>query len=145
MMKFPSGPSCLFSANDEAWVGLTWNLLPTEPLYWLIDCCVACGILVPWPRIKLGPTAVRVRSPKHRTTREFPQPIPTAALFMMRKFAHSLFVSCPLSVFSAPVAMFLQNYFTVIFLQRITCLVSLWSDLEREVSFAQEQERWSWC
>ena len=28
---FRSGPSLVFFANDEGWVGLTWNLPPTEP------------------------------------------------------------------------------------------------------------------
>ena len=33
---------------------------------------IACGILVPWPGIELGPTAVRARSPNYWTAREFP-------------------------------------------------------------------------
>ena len=33
--------------------------------------CEACGILVPWPGIKHGISAVKVRSPNHWTTREF--------------------------------------------------------------------------
>ena len=32
---------------------------------------MACGILVPWPRIKPGPLAARVGSPNHWTAREF--------------------------------------------------------------------------
>ena len=36
-------------------------------------CCQACGALVLWPGIKLGPLAVRVQSPNQWTTREFPQ------------------------------------------------------------------------
>ena len=37
---------------------------------WL--CCVACGILVPWPGIEPAPSAVKVRSPNHWTSREVP-------------------------------------------------------------------------
>ena len=33
----------------------------------------ACGILVPWPGIEPGPSAVKAQSPKHWTTREFPE------------------------------------------------------------------------
>ena len=33
----------------------------------------ACGILVPQPGIEPGPLAVKVRSPNHWTTREFPE------------------------------------------------------------------------
>ena len=33
-------------------------------------CCMACGILVPWPRIEPEPPAVEVQSPNHWTTRE---------------------------------------------------------------------------
>ena len=32
----------------------------------------ACGILVPWPGIEPGASAVKVQSPNHWTTREFP-------------------------------------------------------------------------
>ena len=35
-------------------------------------CLTACGILVPGPEIKLGPSAVGVHGPNHWTTREFP-------------------------------------------------------------------------
>ena len=34
---------------------------------------VACGVLVPRPGIKTGPSAVRARSPNHWTAREVPQ------------------------------------------------------------------------
>ena len=34
--------------------------------------CQACRIFVPQPGIELGPLAVEVWSPNHRTTREFP-------------------------------------------------------------------------
>ena len=33
---------------------------------------VACGILVPQPGIEPGPSALKVQSPNHWTTREFP-------------------------------------------------------------------------
>ena len=36
-------------------------------LFWLH--CVACGILVPWPRIKPGPSTGRTQSPNHWITR----------------------------------------------------------------------------
>ena len=36
---------------------------------------MACGILVPRPRIKPSPCAVEAWSPNHWTTREFPQNI----------------------------------------------------------------------
>ena len=39
-------------------------------IFWLR--CAACGIIVPWPGIEPGPSAVRARSPNHWTTREFP-------------------------------------------------------------------------
>ena len=35
-------------------------------------CRMACGISVPQPGIKPGPSAVRARSPNHWTAREFP-------------------------------------------------------------------------
>ena len=38
--------------------------------FWLR--CSACGILVPWPGIESPPSAVKVPSPNHWTTREFP-------------------------------------------------------------------------
>ena len=34
--------------------------------------CVACGVLVPQPGIKLGPTAMKAPSPNHQTVREVP-------------------------------------------------------------------------
>ena len=34
---------------------------------------MACGILVPWPGIEPGATAVKAPSPNHWTTREFPE------------------------------------------------------------------------
>ena len=34
--------------------------------------CTACEILVPWPGIEPGPSAVKEPSPNHWTTREFP-------------------------------------------------------------------------
>ena len=34
---------------------------------------MACGILVPRPRIEPGPLSVRVQSPNHWTTSEFPK------------------------------------------------------------------------
>ena len=33
---------------------------------------MACGLLVPWPGIEPGNSAVKARSPNHWTTREFP-------------------------------------------------------------------------
>ena len=33
----------------------------------------ACGILVPWPGIELGPSAKKAQSPDYWTTREFPK------------------------------------------------------------------------
>ena len=33
----------------------------------------ACGILVPWPGIEPGPSAVKVLSPNHWTSRKFPK------------------------------------------------------------------------
>ena len=35
---------------------------------------VACGILVPQPGVEPRPWALKVRSPSHWTTREFPAP-----------------------------------------------------------------------
>ena len=39
--------------------------------FWM--CCTACRILVPWPRIEPGPSAVKVPSPNHWTIGEVPQ------------------------------------------------------------------------
>ena len=39
-------------------------------IFW--PCHMACGILVPLLEIELGPSTVKVQSPKHWTTREFP-------------------------------------------------------------------------
>ena len=39
-------------------------------IFW--SCCMACGILVPWPRIEPVPLAVEARSLNHWTTREVP-------------------------------------------------------------------------
>ena len=36
-----------------------------------LPCCVTCGILVPWPGIEPGPSAVRVQNLNHWTAREF--------------------------------------------------------------------------
>ena len=46
-------------------------LLPCHPVYFLAPPTV-CGILVPWPAIELGPSALRVWSPNLWTAREFP-------------------------------------------------------------------------
>ena len=35
-------------------------------------CHTACGIFVPFPGIETGPSKMRVKSPTHWTTREFP-------------------------------------------------------------------------
>ena len=44
-------------------------------LFLLFFClhCMACGILVPWPGIEPGPSAVRLWSPNPWTAREFPK------------------------------------------------------------------------
>ena len=39
--------------------------------FFILPCCVTCGILVPWPGIEPGPSAVRIESPNHWTAREF--------------------------------------------------------------------------
>ena len=39
-------------------------------IFW--QCCVACGILVPWSGIEPRPSTVRAWSPNHWTAREFP-------------------------------------------------------------------------
>ena len=39
---------------------------------------MACGILVPWPRIELGPLAGTALSPNHWTTREVPETFKTS-------------------------------------------------------------------
>ena len=41
-------------------------------LHIYIPILEACGILVPWPGIEPGPSAVKVLSPNHWTIREFP-------------------------------------------------------------------------
>ena len=35
-------------------------------------CCVACGILVPWPGVEPRPSTVKAQSPNHWADREFP-------------------------------------------------------------------------
>ena len=40
-------------------------------IYW--PCCMACGISVPPPGIEPRPLAVKVPSPNHWTSREFPK------------------------------------------------------------------------
>ena len=52
-----------FTAGSQRWFSFS--------LFWPL--CEACGILVPWPGIKPGPSAVRAWSPSHWTVREFPQ------------------------------------------------------------------------
>ena len=42
-------------------------------LFFVFFGCGACGILVPQPGIKPGPSAVKAQSPNHWTTREFPK------------------------------------------------------------------------
>ena len=39
-------------------------------IFWL--CCAACRLLVPIPGTEAEPLAVKVQSPNHWTTREFP-------------------------------------------------------------------------
>ena len=46
------------------------HLSKDNAFFWLH--CMACGILTPWSGIKPGPSAVRMRSPIHWTTKEFP-------------------------------------------------------------------------
>ena len=41
-------------------------------VYFILFCHMACGILVPQPRIKPGPTVMKVESLYRWTTREFP-------------------------------------------------------------------------
>ena len=64
--------------SQQYWFFLPWEELcadyktafcffPPQP------CRAACGILVPWPGIEPGPSAVRARSPNHCTAREFPK------------------------------------------------------------------------
>jgi len=43
-----------------------------EVLFSFQPCCMVCGILVPQLRTEPRPLAVRMWSPKHWTTREFP-------------------------------------------------------------------------
>ena len=43
-----------------------------DPGFFFWSCHLACGISVPWSELEPWPLAVRVRSPDHWTTREFP-------------------------------------------------------------------------
>lgn len=52
------------------------------------QCCVACGILVPQPGIKLGPVAVRAQSLNHGSTREVPHA--RVLYFRMQRFCYWL-------------------------------------------------------
>ena len=80
--------------NKDKWSGTvflkfcsrTWK----GKFYWFFlggaaPCHVACGILVPWPRTKPGPSAVKTRSPNHYTSRAFPKPC-----FTVRKWSQGL-------------------------------------------------------
>ena len=44
----------------------------TTFFFFFLPHCMACRILVPWSGIEPGPSAVKVWSPNHWTTREFP-------------------------------------------------------------------------
>ena len=44
--------------------------------------CVACGILIPWPGIESGPSAVKMQSSNHWRAREFLQPHFIVCLFV---------------------------------------------------------------
>ena len=57
-----------YSCALEACIWTIACLLVTE----FFCCCCFCGILVPWPGIDPAPSAMKARSPNHRTTREFP-------------------------------------------------------------------------
>ena len=59
---------------------------------WLL--CTACGIIVPWLGIEPWPPAVKVQSPNHWTTREFPyyndHPINTIIFILILSHEHEL-------------------------------------------------------
>ena len=55
--------------------------------------CVAWGILVPQPEIEPGPSAVRLQSPSHWTTREFPRKTLNVFKTILVLFCFCLFVS----------------------------------------------------
>ena len=59
---------------------------------WLL--CTACGIIVPWLGIEPWPSAVKVQSPNHWTTREFPyyndHPINTIIFILILNHEHEL-------------------------------------------------------
>lgn len=51
-------------------------------LIFLAMHCQTCGILLPWSRIQPRPSAVKLRSPNHWTTRKFP------SIIFMIQFTH---------------------------------------------------------
>ena len=62
--------SCSFTDQQvEAWKGISSRASPQLPPQMR---CADCGILVPWPGIESGSSAVKAWSPNYWTTREFP-------------------------------------------------------------------------
>ena len=52
--------------------GLWADATSSSSSFFFSPRCAARGILVPWPGIEPGPSAVKVRSPNHWIAREFP-------------------------------------------------------------------------
>ena len=63
------GGTCEGRGVSAAWTSSAQ--LHTPSFFW--PCLKAYGIIVPQPGTNLGPSAVKVQSPSHRTAREFPQ------------------------------------------------------------------------
>ena len=83
------------------WIYCMFLIYGTSLMWQLCD--VACGILVPWPRIELGPSAVKALRPNPWTTRECPHVI-SRYLFVLEKL-------CWLWIFSLrTVGQFWQSY-----------------------------------
>ena len=65
--------SCLGKLMDRgAWRATIHTVTQSWTWLRLFSPHTACGILVPWPGIKPGPSAVKVQSSSHWTTKEFP-------------------------------------------------------------------------
>ena len=63
---------CLCCSQHKALVLFCFSFLHFVCVCVGWSCCMTFGILVLWPRIAPGPTAVKALSPNHWTAKEFP-------------------------------------------------------------------------
>ena len=94
--------------HASTWINSTF-------FFW--SCCEACWILVLQPGIKFMPTAVKVWSPNHWTTREFP-----TILHFKKKILHFLTTTTlKSSLKSSKVSTYIQDFFHYYFPLAIPC------------------------